>query len=391
MTAAHTLRAAGTWVDRSHRVCLDHAQGRRSIVSKNLAALHPNYESDLWIGNILEPSCGTPITHNDDVVSFDLCHAFGGFDEPPVKTAQGVDSERNPRRTRVTVRSLIVYVPLLHLPGAKVAFLARGGRHGGEGSGLVDESAQGDKRAPVLYQIEYEDELGAASAVDCFDNAEPWGRLLQVAQSTEKPQMIEVTGIPRRIEQSEVQEHFSKTGEVANVEALDDDLFGKVAFRTADDAWEAKVRVDGTELAGRRLRVEFDVNDESLRKLFVHGIRPGVSPKALNLHFGGKAEGVSFASVHGGYEVRVHYKEVLSAKGAIQHLRGKTLEGEAVSWGRIMDVDWPWDATMGAAEVRVRNLDSGKTEEQVARRFGEIGEVLLVEKRSGELPFEFCE
>ena len=30
VTAARTLRAAGTWVDRSHRVCLDHAQGRRS-------------------------------------------------------------------------------------------------------------------------------------------------------------------------------------------------------------------------------------------------------------------------------------------------------------------------------------------------------------------------
>jgi len=251
--------------------------------------------------------------------------------------------------------------------------------------------AGGDTRAPLLYQIEYEDELGAAGAVDYFDKDEPWGRLLQVIQSAEKPQMIEVTGIPRRIEQSEVQEHFSKTGEVSSVKAQDDGLFGKVTFKTADAAWEAKVRVDGTELAGRRLRVEFDVADESLRKLFVHGIRPDVTPKALNLHFGGKAEGVFFASIHGGYEVRVQYKDVHSAKGAIQQLRGKTLEGEAVSWGRIMDVDWPWDAVMGAAEVRVRNLDSGKTEEQIARRFGEIGEVTLVERRSGELPFEFCE
>lgn len=251
--------------------------------------------------------------------------------------------------------------------------------------------AGGDTRAPLLYQIEYEDELGAAGAVDYFDNDEPWGRLLQVTQSAEKPQMVEVTGIPRRIEQSEVQETFSKTGEVSSVKAQDDGLFGKVTFKTADAAWEAKVRVDGTELAGRRLRVEFDIADESLRKLFVHGIRPDVTPKALNLHFGGKAEGVFFASIHGGHEVRVHYKDVHSAKSAIQQLRGKTLEGEAVSWGRIMDVDWPWDAVMGAAEVRVRNLDSGKTEEQIARRFGEIGEVMLVERRSGELPFEFCE
>eukprot|EP00964_Phaeocystis_antarctica_P066152 scaffold39949_cov67-Phaeocystis_antarctica.AAC.1 len=30
VTATRTLRAAGTWVDRSHRLCLDHAQGRRA-------------------------------------------------------------------------------------------------------------------------------------------------------------------------------------------------------------------------------------------------------------------------------------------------------------------------------------------------------------------------
>ncbi|CAK0833204.1 unnamed protein product, partial [Prorocentrum cordatum] len=187
------------------------------------------------------------------------------------------------------------------------------------------------------------------------------------------------------------QETFSKAGGVASLTAQDDDLFGKVAFKTADAAWEAKMRVDGTQLAGRRLRVEFDINDETLRKLLVHGIRPDVGPKALNLHFGGKAEGVSFASIHGGYEVRVHYKDMFSARDAIAQLRGKTLEGEAVSWGRIMDVDWPWDAVPGGAEVRVRNLDSGKTEEQIAQRFGEVGEVMLVERRSGGLPFEFCD
>ena len=30
VTATRTLRAAGTWVDRNHRLCLDHAQGRRA-------------------------------------------------------------------------------------------------------------------------------------------------------------------------------------------------------------------------------------------------------------------------------------------------------------------------------------------------------------------------
>ena len=33
VTATRTLRAAGTWVDRSHRLCLDHAQGRRARTS----------------------------------------------------------------------------------------------------------------------------------------------------------------------------------------------------------------------------------------------------------------------------------------------------------------------------------------------------------------------
>ena len=117
----------------------------------------PNDVSDFWIGSVLEPSCGRPILHNDDVVSFDLCHAFGGFDERPVITALGVDSECDlvvPGDIRII--GVKDCVPRLRRSGgAESAAVLVGGRHFGEGSGLLEESAQGDELEERVQRHEF--------------------------------------------------------------------------------------------------------------------------------------------------------------------------------------------------------------------------------------------
>ena len=117
----------------------------------------PNFESDLWIGSVLDVSCGRPILHNDDVASFDLCHLFGGFDERPVITAQGVDKEFDlvvPGDIRII--GVIEEVPRLRRSGESAAdFDELGGRLLGEGSGLVEESAQGDELEERVQRHEF--------------------------------------------------------------------------------------------------------------------------------------------------------------------------------------------------------------------------------------------
>jgi hypothetical protein len=117
----------------------------------------PNFVSDFWIGSVLDVSCGRPILHNDDVASFDLCHLFGGFDERPVITAQGVDKQFDlvvPGDIRII--GVIDEVPRLRRSGESAAdFDELGGRLLGEGSGLVEESAQGDELEERVQRHEF--------------------------------------------------------------------------------------------------------------------------------------------------------------------------------------------------------------------------------------------
>ena len=136
-----------------------------SIVSIHPVVVLPSFDSGVWIGSVLDPSCGRPILHNDDVASFVLCHAFGGIDERPVITAQGVDSECDlvvPGDIRII--GVIFCVPRLGRDqrkqqirnGESAAVLDElGGRHFGEGSGLVEESAQGDELEERVERHEF--------------------------------------------------------------------------------------------------------------------------------------------------------------------------------------------------------------------------------------------
>ena len=128
-----------------------------SIVSIHPVVVLPSFDSGVWIGSVLDPSCGRPILHNDDVASFVLCHAFGGIDERPVITAQGVDSECDlvvPGDIRII--GVIICVPRLRRNGESAAVLDElGGRHFDEGSGLVEESAQGDELEERVERHEF--------------------------------------------------------------------------------------------------------------------------------------------------------------------------------------------------------------------------------------------
>jgi len=247
-------------------------------------------------------------------------------------------------------------------------------------------------RPPLVYEILFTDSDGAEDAVEMLDGSTLKGRTIQVTQNGVSLVdgmlcKVNVQGIGYDVTADEVREHFSQSGKVRTIRSMKDTRYGEVRFADADQAWYAKAELDGTELLGKRLRVELDASTDSLDKILVHGLTNAVAWQELADHFKECGE-VKFCTVHGGLTARITFDSNVGAMAAMKRLNKSILKRKDLR-PRYLQVAKPLDSHMN--EVRVRNFPPDATRFELQSHFRVAGKVQKVEIYEEELPPEFCE
>jgi len=246
-----------------------------------------------------------------------------------------------------------------------------------------------DLQVPLFYQVSFNDEAHARAAAEELDGSMLGGSTLRVIYNTrrENGKSINVQGIPRHVSEVAIRDHFSLVAEPTTVDRFDDDLYGEVRFKSADDAWNARVTLDGSQLYCKMLRVELDCSTDYMNKVLVHGINPAVMWQELKDHFKQAGE-ITFAAIHGGRTARIRFFRRDAAVTAMKRLNRSKLPGTT----QTINVALPFDGTEDTAEVRVRRLPPGATVDDVRAHFAMCGEIDEVTIEAAEsLPPEFCE
>lgn len=247
-------------------------------------------------------------------------------------------------------------------------------------------------RPPLCHEILFTDSDGAEDAVEMLDGSTLKGRTIQVTQNAVSYvdgmlSKVNVQGIGYDTTQDEVREHFSQAGVVRTVRSMKDTRYGEVRFADADQAWNAKAELDGTELLGKKIRVELDASTDNLDKVLVHGLTNAVAWQELADHFKECGE-VRFCTVHGGLTAKITFDSNVGAMAAMKRLN-KSILRRKDKRPRYLQVAKPLEGHMN--EVRVRNLPPDSTRFELRAHFRSAGKVSRVEIYDEELPPEFCE
>jgi len=239
------------------------------------------------------------------------------------------------------------------------------------------------QQMPLWYEVHFGTEADAGRAVRKMDNTIFEGRSIRVTQDVDRLTMVNVQGINEHMS-SEVKWHFSKVAPVVRCHKFEERHFGEVRFTNSAAAWKAKVELDGSNLLGKRLRVELDCSTDSLTKVLVHGLHKAVMWQELKDHFK-KAGEIAFAAVHGGLVATVEYEYTNQAVAAMRRLNDSQLRGV----GRKLKVSGPWNGTPDTTEVVVRGIDAGVNKRDLMKHFSKVGEIRKLTVENAELPPEF--
>ncbi|CAL1169551.1 unnamed protein product [Cladocopium goreaui] len=114
---------------------------------------------------------------------------------------------------------------------------------------------------PRSYEAFYETADDAMRAQDELDGLALRGVSVRVTWPKEKfarkePGMVNVQGVIGGVPDEEVKEFLTQAGKVRSLRRYKDIRFGEVLFKNEDDAWNAKVELEGTTLLGKILRLE---------------------------------------------------------------------------------------------------------------------------------------
>lgn len=198
---------------------------------------------------------------------------------------------------------------------------------------------------------------------------------------------VNVQGISYDTTEQEVREHFSQAGTVRKIRAMKDTRYGEVRFSDADEAWNAKAELDGTELLGKKIWVELDASTDRLDKVLVHGLTGAVAWQELKDHFK-ECGHIKFCTVHGGLTAKIAFTTDVGATSAMKKLNKSVLRPKDKR-PRCLQVAKPLEGHMN--EVRVRGLPSDVTAFELQSHFRRAGKVQKVEIFEEALPPEFCE
>uniref|UniRef100_A0A7S4R7G9 RRM domain-containing protein n=1 Tax=Alexandrium monilatum TaxID=311494 RepID=A0A7S4R7G9_9DINO len=245
-----------------------------------------------------------------------------------------------------------------------------------------------DLKVPLFYQVSFAEEQDARRAPEELDGSVLGGSTLRVVYNTRgwRKTFVNVQGVPRGISEEELRDHFALVGKPNKVVRFEDTLYGEVRFKKADDAWNARVTLDGSVLFNKVLRVELDCSTDFMNKVLVHGINPGVAWQELKDHFKQAGE-ITFAAIHGGPTARVLFQTRDAAVRAMKRRNRSKLRGTT----NAIHVALPFEGTEDSAEVRVRGLPLGVTAEAIEKHFAECGSIASVRIEVEPLPPEFCE
>jgi len=242
-------------------------------------------------------------------------------------------------------------------------------------------------RLPQSYEAFYETADDAIRAQDELDGLALSGTSVRVTWPAEKfarkePGLVNVQGVSTQVSDKEVREFLEQAGPVRSIRRYNDIRFGEVLFKSEDDAWNARVELDGSRLLGKVLRLELDCSTDYLDKVLVHGLSFCTSWQDLKDHFTPMGE-ISFCTIHGASRTaRVSFPDAQSAASAIKLSRSIVGSNE-------IKVTYPYHRAQ--TEVRVSCLGNEVTEDQLRSHFGKAGPVEVVEFLFEELPPEFKE
>lgn len=243
---------------------------------------------------------------------------------------------------------------------------------------------------PRSYEAFYETADDAMRAQDELDGLTLRGVSVRVTWPKEKfarkePGMVNVQGVIGGVPDEEVKEFLTQTGKVRSLRRYKDIRFGEVLFKNEDDAWNAKVELEGTTLLGKILRLELDCSTNKLDKVLVHGLSFCTTWQDLKDHFLPMGD-ISFCTIHGASRTaRLSFPDAKSAASAVKELSRSSIEG----FSNEIKVTYPYHRAQ--TEVRVSCLDKDVTEDQLRMHFEKAGPVDVVEFIAEELPPEFKE
>eukprot|EP00931_Biecheleriopsis_adriatica_P115938 TRINITY_DN91672_c0_g1_i1.p1 TRINITY_DN91672_c0_g1~~TRINITY_DN91672_c0_g1_i1.p1 ORF type:complete len:359 (-),score=74.13 TRINITY_DN91672_c0_g1_i1:20-1096(-) len=254
---------------------------------------------------------------------------------------------------------------------------------------------------PMLWEVFYENEEAADRAAETLDGAAFFGKEVRVMRPSEElldemPTKVNVQGIRHSAPLEEVNAFLSTAGRIQDVRLTKDNFFGQVRFQDADIAWEAMVKLDGSNLYGRILRAELDCSNDYLDQVLIHGLDREVTEQDLKDHVASVADPLKIRQFHirGGKTAAVHFAGAAQALAAREAGHLYELKDHP---GHKVKVLWPHDVNHynrknynDIAEVRVSLLQEHITPEDIARSFKRFGDVEKVEFIE-ELPFEFFE
>eukprot|EP00434_Breviolum_minutum_P010832 symbB.v1.2.009548.t1/scaffold604.1/size182248/6 len=126
-------------------------------------------------------------------------------------------------------------------------------------------------RLPQSYEAFYETADDAIRAQDELDGLALSGTSVRVTWPAEKfarkePGLVNVQGVSTQVSDKEVREFLEQAGTVRSIRRYNDIRFGEVLFKSEDDAWNARVELDGSRLLGKVLRLELDCSTDYLDK-----------------------------------------------------------------------------------------------------------------------------
>lgn len=214
-----------------------------------------------------------------------------------------------------------------------------------------------------------------------FQGRKLWVTLDDVDASLTK---VNVQGVQPSCSLEEVQDHFHRVGNVIDVRVYRDVMFALVRFEDPDAAWQAKMKLDGSVLRGKKLRVEIDCSDDYLTKILVHGISPRVDWLDLTNHFS-RVGKVERAFIFGGRSARIRFENSGDANIAQSNLKWTSLPEFP---GQKLAINFPWDGQSGGYEIIVR-FPKQATRQQLVRHFGKVGKIESCVIEEMKLPPEF--
>lgn len=243
-------------------------------------------------------------------------------------------------------------------------------------------------KIPYTYEIFYYDEASARRAAKQLDGTQLVDRNVMVTLDTDAvpATKINVQNIATFVTYDKIREHFAQAGPVSHFRSYEDCRFGEVFFRKNPDiAWDAVQLKSGTEIRGKKIRVELDCSTEFLDKVIVHGLPRDVSWQDLRHHFGDLGECV--AKVHGGFTARVHFKTLEAAKAVFK----SGTERLPSQPERKVFIAYRWDSNWDVPDIDLTGITPSVTETEIRECFSKYGQINSVEFFQQALPPEFLE